>query len=320
MCATPWSHEDARETLVRGLSGATVFVTGAGGMLGRAFAWVLQTVVPTARIELRTRADLDVTSRDAVMAAGEVSPDIVIHCAALVDADACEREPQRARHVIVEGGRWVAEMAASRGARLIFPQSFLIYGETSGDITEETIPDPMSEYGRLKWEAESMMRAIVPSALVVRMGGFFGGEEVDKNFVGKFVRRLTEVAASGGGSLEVGGRRWQPTYTRDLAFNTLLLAASGGSGAFQMASLGSATFFDVAVECVEALGLQRSVSIGAVGADVAARRDVARRPMRAVMRNARLGREQCDLQRPWREALGEYLRSPYFDGSRSSAG
>ena len=49
-------------------SRATVLITGAGGMLGRAFAEVLAAGAPDARVLALARERLDVTDRGAVLA------------------------------------------------------------------------------------------------------------------------------------------------------------------------------------------------------------------------------------------------------------
>ncbi|MFV0307316.1 MAG: sugar nucleotide-binding protein, partial [Desertimonas sp.] len=72
-----------------------LLVTGAAGQLGR-------DVVDTARaagddVLGLSRADLDVTDRDAVLGAVTTwRPDTVIHTAAWTAVDACESDPARA--------------------------------------------------------------------------------------------------------------------------------------------------------------------------------------------------------------------------------
>jgi dTDP-4-dehydrorhamnose reductase len=79
-----------------------------------------------------------------------------------------------------------------------------------------------------------------------------------------------------------------------------------------MASHGQATFHDLAAACVDELGLAPRFEVRRVAASSMAQREKARRPERAVMENRRLAAEGLERQRPWRDALAEYLARPYF--------
>ena len=179
-------------------------------------------------------------------------------------------------------------------------------------ILETTSPSPISIYGKYKFEAEQIVRGETDGSLVVRMAGFFGGEKKDKNFVGKFVRQIRGLIIEGVKSYEVGDRVWQPTYTNDLAFNSLLLLADNKGGVYNMASHGTASFYELAKAIVYDLRLNNLISIIPVTETEVTGSELAPRPAVGMMENRRLISERLDFQRPWREALTDYLRRPYF--------
>ena len=294
------------------LDGSKVVITGANGMLGRAFAQVLATCAPKAEVLALGRDALDVTQRDEVFALAGERPDIVLHCAVKADVNWCEDHAEEAAQVQVEGTAHVAALAKACGARLFFPQSFLIY-EGGALVDEGTDPNPLSAYGRLKFEAEKTLLSILPDALVVRMGGFFGEQEADKNFVGKLIPHLASLLRSGVDRMEIGDRIWQPTYTRDLAYNSLLLLARRCTGAYCMASHGQASFFELGKEITRLLGIDQRLEIARVPAQTMAGKEKAVRPEVLVMRNSRLQAEGLDRQRPWQAALAEYLGQGHFN-------
>lgn len=294
------------------LDGRTVLITGAAGMLGRAFVEAMAADYPGCRVLAHPRAALDVTDRAAVLALAAEHPKVIVHCAADVNAERCEMEPDNCRAIQVGGTANVAELAAAVGAKVLYPQSFLIFDGSELPIREETRPAPLSVYGRCKLEAERLLLDRRSDTLVVRMAGFFGGDEADKNFVGQFTRKLLQLLADGVTSYDVGDRVWQPTYTLDLARNSLLLLDHGKSGLYTMSCQGEASFHDLAVACVEELGIGHRMTINKVSATQVARAEKAKRPDRARMENARLQAEGLDRQRPWREALAEYLARPHF--------
>lgn len=295
-----------------GLAGHRILITGGGGMLAGSFRRQLAAHHPDAVVWAPHRAELDVCDPAHLAKATDFGPDLILHCAARVDADFCEDHPEEAHRSIVGGSRFVLDAARRSGARIVYPQSFLIHDGGSDLITEATEPRPLSIYGHEKLAAERLLLDEAPDTLVVRMGGFFGGGDVDTNFVGKIVPHLARLIARGETRLEIGDRVWQPTYTDDLARNTLLLAAGGQAGVYCMASHGEASFHALTLEITRCLGIDDRLRIECIDARVLAGRERARRPLRAVMDNQRLRQEGLDLQRSWQSALADYLQHPYF--------
>ena len=303
------------------MSKVPILVTGGGGMLGSAVAELAATS-PHFIPHPLPRGELDVRDAAAVMKCTDlVAGGWIVHCAAMVDVKACATDPDAARAVIVDGTRNIAALARSSGARLLFPQSFLIYGGGDGLIEETTPPTPLSLYGALKLEAETVVLETLDDPLVIRMAGFFGGGPVDKNFVGRIIPAMHRAIIDGETVFSVGDRVWQPTWTRDLAENTLHLMHLNAGGCYQMASHGEATFYEVAAEIAAALGWNGRLRVEPVASALVANDETGpeRRPDRAVMACKRLRREGRDLQRDWRATLNAYLTHPHFDQYRPGA-
>ncbi len=296
-----------------------VLVTGGRGMLGRALA-LEASRFPALTVHTPGREELDVRDPAALDAwADRVAGGWIIHCAARVDVEGCAREPDAARETIVTGTRNAVGLARKAGARFVFPQSFLTYDGATNPIPEDEKPRPLSFYGELKLAAEHEVTATIPDATIVRMAGFFGGEEADKNFVGRIIPVMRAAIDRGDARFEVGDRVWQPTWTNDLAFNTLALVAAGASGSYQMASRGEATFAQIAEEIVIALGWSDRLEVVTVAATAVSGNELGRRPDRAVLSCARLDAEHRNLQRDWRATLHAYLSHPFFDRYRLEA-
>lgn len=285
-----------------------VLITGGAGMLGSAFTELLKEKGHTVRS--LDHHSLDITHRENVLAEAEFKPEWIIHCAGIVNAEYCEENREDCFRVHVEGTKHVIELAERTEAKLFFPQSFLIFDGDANPIVEETLPYPLSVYGEAKLQAEEEIKKALPDALIVRMGGFFGGEEKDKNFVGIFTRILKKKLEAGEKTALGGVRVWQPTWTKELAANTLLLLESEKTGIYHMASHGEASFYDIAVLIVETLGLAGKITIEP--APPYAFKEKGKRPERAVMENKRLKEEGLDRMREWEESLREYLKRPYF--------
>ena len=297
-------------------NGLKLLVTGGKGMLGSAL-YEASSRFPRFEVRAPGRDELDVCDTDAVAKwADWVEGGWIIHCAARVDVEGCAREPEAARAVIVEGTRNVVALAAKAGVRFCYPQSFLVYDGHENPIDEKEMPRPLSYYGELKYEAEQIVTAALDDPLIIRMAGFFGGEDRDKNFVGRIIPVIHAAILRGEKQFKVGDRVWQPTWTHDLAFNTLYLMERGASGHYQMGCRGSATFAEIAQEIVLALGWQDRIEIIPVDASAVSQSELGRRPDVAVMSGKRMADAQMDLQRQWRPTLYTYLQHPFFDKYR----
>ena len=301
---------------LQAFSEKTVLITGAGGMLGTAFVEYLSKFSDVVMIA-RTHSELDVTDLDQVMTHDAYGPDFIVHCAADVNAERCEKNPFECRRVQVGGTKNITALAMACGAQVLYPQSFLIFDGSEVPIVETSLPAPMSVYGKCKYEAEVGLRAALPQTLVVRMAGFFGGDEKDKNFVGMFIRHAISLIRSGERSYDVGDRIWQPTYTLDLAGNCLALMAARKSGIYNMSCHGQASFFELAVACLEELDLHRYLTINPTTEAAVTVDEIAPRPPSGIMENQRLVADGLDQQRPWRDALRAYLARPFYQNMKN---
>ena len=292
-------------------------VTGGKGMLGGDFAREIAGVSGMT-VTAPGKDELDVRDGAAMQSAiPQVQDGWLIHCAAMVNVEGCARDPESAREVIVTGTVEAIALARAAGARLFYPQSFLTYDGRSNPIPEDEEQRPLALYGELKLEAQRRIEdAFGEDALIVRMAGFFGGEEADKNFVGRIIPAMHAAILRGESEFKVGDRVWQPTWTRDLAFNSLHLMLAGCRGSYQMACHGEASFAELAQEIAQALGWSERLDVVPVNAASVSANELGRRPDRAVLSCTRLKEERLDLQRDWRATLHAYLRHPYFDQYR----
>jgi dTDP-4-dehydrorhamnose reductase len=291
-------------------------VTGGAGMLGRAFSR-LTPQLSGSTVYAPGKGELDVRDPNAMLAAARHAQDgWVVHCAAMVNVEGCARDPETARDIIVGGTKNAIALARAANARLFYPQSFLVHDGRENPIAEDEVPRPLALYGELKYECQRLIEDAFGDALIVTMAGFFGGEEADKNFVGRIIPAMHAAILRGETRFTVGDRVWQPTWTDDLAFNSLHLMQQGCSGRYQMACHGEASFAELAAEIVLALGWANRLTIEPVNASAVAANELGRRPDRAVLSCERLRAERFDLQRDWRATLHAYLRHPFFNQYR----
>jgi len=157
-----------------------LFVTGLGGYLGRAIAAAAApravAVCGTVRASPAppgTRAfRADVRDTDAIAVSLDAArPDAVIHTAYVQGGD-------EERAINVDGAAVVAQACAERGLRLVHLSSDAIFGGDLGrPLREDDPPSPMTVYGATKAEAEAVVAAADPRAVLVRTSLIYGGAE-----------------------------------------------------------------------------------------------------------------------------------------------
>ena len=285
-----------------------ILITGGAGMLGGALCSLISSKKGVACRSF-SRSIVDISSPDLASFIVCFHPTHIIHCAAIARVDYCEANPIECEKINVTSTLAIVEAANMCKAQIVYPQSFLVYGNSDIPQDELSVLDPQSVYARSKLAAENLiLENSTVDPLIIRLGGFFGGLEKDKNFVGHFARILLnkkdDVVSR---EFPVGSRIWQPTYIGDIAENIFLLLINNISGTWNLASHGHTSFFELAKKLVFYLGMQESVSILKADDRLVSAAEKAYRPMSIVMSTEKLTKSGFDLQRPWEEPLKEYI-------------
>lgn len=229
-----------------------VLVLGSTGFIGQ---WVTRRLVRAGAdvtvairgnssrerldpLEIRSTpvvADLsDVGSIESIC--HDLQPDVTFNLAGY-GVDPAQRDEAAALAIngrLVERlGRAVARLGSSswRGRRLVHVGSALEYGDVSGVITEDTIPNPTTLYGRSKLEGTQVLtqvcRELPLKAVTARLFMVYGPGEL----AGRLLPHLARLAQTGDDiPLTSGEQRRDFTYVEDVADGLLRLAAQEGSG------------------------------------------------------------------------------------------
>lgn len=280
-----------------------VLVTGAGGQVGSEIARQLQARDGDRkrdRIEAvaADHRQLDVSRRDQVLATlCQLEPDLVFHCAAWTEVDACEGDPQRAFAVNALGCRYVAEGARLTGAHVVYVSSDYVFdGRSDRPYCEWDEARPLSVYGRSKLGGE---RELDPGWTVVRTSWVVSGGE------GNILGRILRMGREGSRLRFVDDRRASPTVASDLAGKLLELGLARRPGLFHVTNSGEATWFVLASEVLRRAGIAATVEpIAAAELDPPQR---AERPANSVLANVALAAAGDELLPDWRESVGRLV-------------
>lgn len=171
-----------------------VLITGAHGFLGQ---HVLRTfldethcdLVITARDEKLQFTDiadeprmlayqqLDVTDRAAVKETiGLFKPDVIVHCAGMVNVDLAEVERELTWKSNVRSVEYLIESARKTDARILHISSDYVFDGLKTPYAENAAPNPVNYYGRTKLASENVLRSSGVNHCILRASFFYGVE------------------------------------------------------------------------------------------------------------------------------------------------
>ena len=159
-----------------GLSIMKIVVTGAHGMLGSALCKFFSDKGEVYAFHRDDRVfirechsvSIDLTEREQVGARiREINPDLLIHCAGLVDIDRCEECPSSAVQQNVLLTRNVIS-ACGKATTAVYISSDQVYGDISPKSEEQKNLTPTNVYGATKLAGEGEALSHSCKSIVIR--------------------------------------------------------------------------------------------------------------------------------------------------------
>jgi dTDP-4-dehydrorhamnose reductase len=157
-----------------------MLLVGGSGMLGSNIvvsnsAFELYPTYLRNRIAHPRALQLDISDRDSVLKRVEdIRPEVIVHAGGMTSPTVCEREPDMAHRVNVEGTAHLVEAAKNVGARFIFLSSDLVFDGSAEQYDEDSPTNPLSVYGHTKVEGEELVLAGSDDFIIVRTTVMYG--------------------------------------------------------------------------------------------------------------------------------------------------
>ncbi len=269
-----------------------VLIIGAKGMLGRELQ-----VMFTGQYDvyIDNKSTLDITNKKMVhKRIKEVSPDVVINCAAFTDIDKAEDEIDLSMQVNGYAVEYVARACESFGAKLVqFSTEYVFDGSKRQPYGEDSKKYPQNVYGKSKSLGEDLAINYCSNTYIIRTSWLFG------TYGRNFVNRILELSKNNEYIKVINNQIGCPTWTKDLGFEVKQILENGyPPDIYHITNDGETTWYDLAKEIFK----YKDININIIPTPDTDFAQKAKRPSYCV-----LGNNKIDTLRPWDEAIKEYL-------------
>ena len=279
---------------------SAVVLGGKTGLLGQALNTAL--IRQGWKVHAPRRDELDLFDLPAVEEClARTGADVLFNTVAYTKVDQAEDEPAEASLLNRQLPLMLGKTALSAGVRFVhYSTDFVFNGKKTSPYTPKDLPAPCSVYGQTKLQGERELLALgLPGLLIIRTSWLFGPCKIN------FVTRILELAASRPELSVVHDQIGSPSYTPDLATNSLALLDTGATGIFHLANAGQASWCELATEAVR--GADLPCRIKPIPSSEYPQK--ACRPAYSVLDLSAFTAATGIAPRPWLQALREFLFS-----------
>ena len=242
-----------------------LLITGATGLLGLNLTLVAtdvgHQVTGLARTRgLRTGAfqlmQVDLAETDAALSMIEgVSPDAIIHCAALANLNQAEESPELAQKINGEVPGELAGFAAAKGIPFLHISTDAVFDGQEGGYSETDAPHPLSIYAQTKLAGEYAVQEAYPDACIARVV-FYGWSLSGTRSLSEFFFNGLSEGRSVKGFTDTF---FCPLYAEDLAWILLEMLDDGLSGIYHVVSPESVSKYDFGLKIARAFGFDENL-------------------------------------------------------------
>lgn len=217
-----------------------ILLTGTGGQVGHE---LMRTLAPLGELHGFDRARLDLSDRDALVAACRaLKPGLIVNAAAYTAVDKAESEPALAEAINARAPGILAREARRLGAVLVhYSTDYVFAGSKRSPYTETDPTGPLNAYGRSKLAGERAIAASGCKHLVLRTSWVYGPR--GRNFLAT----MLALAAARDEIRVVDDQHGAPTSSIFLAEATARAIASiphegVASGIYHLSASGQTTW------------------------------------------------------------------------------
>ena len=164
-------------------------VTGSAGLIGRQIVKDLSETHEVVSCHNKSKPEfgrsmkMDLLNHEMISnVLLETEPDVVIHLGAMTGVDLCEKEESMAFDVNAKSTQIIAQQCSILNTFLVYVSTDYVFDGNLGMYYEDSIPNPLSIYGKSKLEGEKMIQTFSSDWCIARTSTPFGLHPTKKSF------------------------------------------------------------------------------------------------------------------------------------------
>lgn len=234
-------------------------------------------------------------------------PDLIINLAALTDLEYCEKNPEITWKTNALGAENMALISKKLNVTHVYVSTAGIFDGLKEYYNDFEQPNPISIYAKAKYYGETVMENMLDNYFTFRAGWMMGGGyEKDKKFINKVFKQILNGKKE---LFVVNDKLGTPTYTVNFAEAMFAIVQTELFGLYNMVCEGSGFSYDVALEFIKLLGLEKEINIKIVNSDFFKNEYFAPRPDSEKLLNLKLSARGINFMKDWKKCLEDYAES-----------
>ncbi len=252
------------------MSKQKILITGSNGLLGQKLVHLLKNnpeieLIATSKGENRISDmqgyryhSLDIINRNKVLEAiGEFRPDAVINTAAMTNVDACETQKELCWDLNVNAIKYFIEAAEKYPFHFVHLSTDFVFDGENGPYRETHQPNPLSYYGKSKYEAEKLLQSSAIRWAIARTIIVYGvGEQMSRSNIVLWAKQALENRQE---LTIVDDQFRSPTLAEDLAQGCYLIVQKQAEGIYHLSGKDLMSIYELVQRVAGFYGLDKNL-------------------------------------------------------------
>lgn len=279
-----------------------ILIAGGKGQLGTDCVRVFRETNDVLAIDLD---ELDITKLSGVESLVQrFVPNIIINCAAYTQVDNCEIEKDLAWNANVKGTENLTRSVEKHGGRLIHISTDYVFDgrkRVPEPYVETDEPNPVSYYGKTKYESEKAVRSADDRHVILRTAWMYGlnGHNFLKTMLKLALKNPEDEIRV------VADQYGSPTWSYRLALQIARIIDTDAGGIYHATAEGHCTWFELAEYFLKKMGVPHTI----VPCTSNEYPTPAKRPTNSILENRHLKEKGINIMAHWQDDLDQFVSS-----------